>query len=86
MNKKVKKLVLNLASFIFDDVEFKRLISYINLELFNNARLYVEEKLEYLETTLVLYLEEGVTQSKIQKCRKLDDLLTEEYINSLNTI
>lgn len=85
MRKKVINIIVTLATFIFNDVEFKKLMSYISLNLLNNARLFVEEKLELLESTIVLYAEDSVIKEQIKKCRKLEDIITDEYISSLST-
>jgi hypothetical protein len=83
MNKKTKKVITMLATFIFSDIEFKKLMSYLSLNLLNSARLYVEEKLELLETTVILFAEDAVINLQIKKCRKLDDIITDVYISSL---
>jgi len=77
-------IIVMLATFIFNDVEFKKLMSYISLNLLNNARLFVEEKLELLEATIVLYTEDTVIKEQVNKCRKLEDIITDEYISSLS--
>jgi hypothetical protein len=86
MKKKVINVIKTLAAFIFNDVEFKKLMSYISLNLLNNARLYIEEKLDLLEASIVLNKEDIVIKLQVEKCRKLEDIITDQYISSLIVI
>ena len=83
MNKKVMTLIISLCTFIFTDIEFNKLITYLRTKLYNSARLYVEEKLELLEATLILFMEDSIIEEQIKKCRRLDDIVTDIYINNL---
>lgn len=85
MKKKTITLILNLAKFIFTDKEYNKLLSYVKLNLLNSIRIFVEEKLEFLEATLVLYKNDTVIEAQLKKCRELDTVITEEYMNSLVT-
>ena len=76
-------MIINLSKFIFSEIEFNKFISYIKLNLLAQMRLFVEEKLEYLETRLILYREDAVLEAQLHKCRKLDAAVTELYMDSL---
>ena len=79
----IMNLIINLAKFIFSEVEFNKFISYIKLKLFNSMRMFVEEKLEYLETKYILDRENAVIEAQIDKCRRLDAVVTDLYIDNL---
>lgn len=85
MNKKndIITMLINLAKFVFSEVDFNRFISYIKLKLYTNMRLFVEQRLEYLETKYVLQRENAVLEAQIDKCRRLDAAVTDLCIDSL---
>lgn len=83
MNKSTKNEIINLCKMIFEDKEYKKMAYYVTSKKYNSARLLAEEKLEYLETTLILHNKSDVIELEIKNCKKLEDILTNEYINSL---
>jgi hypothetical protein len=85
-NNNIIKLLINLAKFVFSEVEFNKFISFVKLNLFNSMRLYVEEKVEMLETKLVLYRDNAILEAQLVKCKKLDDIVTDLYIDNLAVV
>ena len=49
MDKKLKLQIINLAKFVFEDVEYIKFMYYLNNNKFNDLRLFVDEKLELLD-------------------------------------
>jgi len=86
MNKITIREINNLCTMVFEDKEYKKMAHYIASKQYNNARLLAEERLEYLETTLVLHDKSDVIELEIKNCKKLEDILTNEYINSLTAV
>jgi len=83
MRKKIKTLISYLASFIFEDVEYKKLMSYITLKQEHKAITLVDEKIGYLEATKVLYREDSVLEYQIQQCIKLKEVIEKVQLQSL---
>ncbi|MGK2861895.1 MAG: hypothetical protein ACSLE0_08175 [Chitinophagaceae bacterium] len=79
---KIIDLIINLAKFVFSEIEFNRFLSLIKLKLFNQMRIFVEEKLEYLETKLIISKNDTVLEAQLSKCRELDTVVTDLYIDS----
>jgi hypothetical protein len=80
---KIITLIINLAKFIFSEVEFNKFFSYLKLNLYNAMRIFVEEKLGTLETKFVLNKEDAVIEAQIEKCRRLDTVITDLCISNL---
>lgn len=79
-------LIINLAKFIFSETEFNKFLSFVKLKLYTNMRIYVEEKVKYLKTKVVLYKDNAIFEAQLKKSIKLDNIVTDLYINSLETV
>lgn len=77
------KTIINLASFIFTEVEFNTFMSYLKLNLFNNLRLFVEEKLESLSFRQVIEPNNNVLKKQIEKCTILDSFVTDMQLSEI---
>lgn len=82
-NKKIINIIINMAKFIFTQIEFSKFLSFLKLKMYNRLRIFVEEKLEFLETEFILYTNNLVIESQIKECKKLDFMVTEMYLNDL---
>lgn len=83
MNKTTINEIINLCKMIFEDTEYKKMVYYVASKKYNSARLLADEKLEYLEATLILHDKSDVIELEIKNCKRLEDILTNEFINSL---
>lgn len=75
--------IINLASFIFEAIEFNRFMSYLKLNLINNLRIFVEEKLESLSLRQVIEPNSILLNKQIEKCIQLDSLITDIQLSNL---
>lgn len=77
--------IINLAKFIMSEEEFSKFMVYLKMKLYARLRLFVEEILEDLETKFILYRDNTVLEAQIEKCKRLDVLVTDLYVDSLVT-
>lgn len=75
--------IINLASFIFETIEFNRFMSYLKLNLINNLRIFVEEKLESLSLRQVIEPNSILLNKQVEKCIQLDSLITDIQLSNL---
>ena len=82
MTKQVRLQIINLAQSIFNDVEFKRVILYLNHNKLNDLRLFIDEKLELLEA-LNTFNGDEVILAQINFCDELENIVMNSYLETL---
>ena len=82
MTKQVRLQIINLAQSIFNDVEFKRVILYLNHNKLNDLRLFIDEKLELLEA-LNTFNGDEVILEQINFCDELENIVMNSYLETL---
>jgi len=80
MDKKLKLQIINLAKFVFEDVEYIKFMYYLNNNKFNDLRLFVDEKLELLD----LLPKNEIILKQLQYCDELEDIVVDLYIEVMN--
>lgn len=75
--------ILNLSQSVFNDSEYNFVKKCIVSKNFNKLRLFIDEKLEFLEATSTLYTNDQVLQGQIAFCSKLDDIIMDLTIENL---
>lgn len=85
MNKKnnVINIIINLAKAIMSEADYNKFISYLKMKLYGRLRLFVEEVLEMLQAKAILYKNDPILEAQIIKCRRLDVLVTDLYVDKL---
>ena len=71
------------AKSVLDNKNYEILMAYINNRNFNNARIFIEDKIdEIIFSTRLDSI--GYRQEKILRLQEVDAIITEEIINKIN--
>lgn len=86
MNKDTLQRIKYLATLIFNDAEYTKLVNALHREDYNNARLIVDIKMEEFELLLATgnHDEESVVLFQYQMCEELDDIVTDLVVNEID--
>lgn len=76
-------MMINLARFALDAVSFNTFMTYLSSQLYGKLRLFIEEKVEQLEVSVILSRDDDMLEAQLDKCRRLDVLVTDLYVESL---
>ena len=82
MTNKVRLQIINLAQSIFTDVEFTKVMYYLDNNKFNDLRLFVDEKLELLEA-LNSFESTDVLLAQINFCDELESIVMGVYLETM---
>jgi hypothetical protein len=80
MNKKVRQEILNLSQAIFDDAEYSTIVLLLNTERLNQLRVFVNEKLEFMEALFHLQKNDEVLRTQIELCDKLENIVIDAFL------
>ena len=82
MTNKIRLQIKNLAQSIFTDVEFNKVMYYLDTSKFNDLRLLVDEKLELLEA-LNEFESTEVLLTQIKFCNELESIVMGVYLETM---
>jgi len=82
MNKDTLQQINNLAVFIFDDKEYSRFINFIKNKQFNDARIFIDQKIKNLEYLLFEVRRKGSYENLLSQYTKTDEL--QDIVMDLN--
>ena len=83
MNKETLKNMHNLAVNIFDDKEYAKFNKLLNNKKFNKLRLYIDEKISFLQVITKLEPYTSSSQFQLTCCNKMEDIIIDLYVESL---
>ena len=75
--------ILNYSKLIFDDKEYDYILKLLNDNKLNTLRLYIDEKIEFLNVESVLKPNDPVLDTQLSMCNRLEDLVIDCYLESL---
>jgi len=79
MEEKVKNEIRNLASSIFEDVEYQKVILMLETKRFNELRLFVNEKYELLDAISEVTVNPVILTQR-NMCDRLEDLVINAFL------
>lgn len=82
MTNKIRLQIVNLAQSIFSDEEFNKVMYYLDNLKYNDLRLLVDEKLEYIES-LNAFESTNVLLAQINFCNELENIVMEVYLETM---
>lgn len=83
MNRETLKRMHNLAVNIFDDKEYTKFNNLLNSKEFNKLRLFIDEKISYLQVITELEPYTSTSQFQLTCCNKMEDIIIDLYVESL---
>jgi hypothetical protein len=83
MKKKIKKEILYLAQSIFDDVDYNKILNYLNNDRLNDLRLFISDNMEMYDNIFMLNKEDQNLKRQLELLNHLENIILEEYLEMI---
>jgi len=84
MQKQIRNQVLNLAQAVLDDVQFNKVVYYLDNNKLTDLRLLLDEQTELLSIIAEMDPTNQVLMTQLKLSNQLEDLVLDAYLESIN--